>query len=929
LTYAGTPDNITTYNRGICVIDVNGNTSIPYEGQDWYGATATTPCNTRGVVSDNGTDNFWGCGGQDGIEWFNPLEQNPPSQIQGLQNRLAGVKIINRTLYTSLSLGDQLAQGVGQLYSPGIYDLTDYNGDLTPLPETGAAAFLNLAVPASPNYPNVEGFDLSPPGSPLGNIAYMADNTRGIAKYVEVGGNWVLACAFGLTNNEGTPGYAGCFGLVVDWTGNYPVVFATTTEGYGGQTDSNRLVRIDDNYNFTDGQFHTNINVTTLATAWSPELVFRGLAWTPDGRPAITSNPASQSVVSGTPAAFSVTATRSSAATYYWLVNGSLDPSQTGATYSVPSASVSGTYQVVVSNSFGAVLSTVANLTVTPGPVAPRLVSPVPALAFTNAVYDTITIPVTASGTTPLNYQWWQVTGSGATPLTSAGDFSGAGTATLTINVSSAADSGNYYVVLSNGTGTPSSNLVATVSIVTPNPVIFIEPFNQFAASNGVASFNVGAYPLNASYQWYQGNTAMSDVPGHWSGSQQPTLSDLNALASDATNYYVVVSYAGNSVTSSVASLTVETPSGYSAVPYTSGMVYQQNFDSLPDPGTATVNNTTTVFPVYIGGVGYSVANPFDFAAPLTVQGDVQGDYGDTTAPAGGLNLPAMAGWYSSDLGNEQIQATTGNTTTGLIISFGCTNAVNTVNPMYPTNNRALGMLSSPATAIQDQAGYPADAVFALRIENLTGHTLTNFNLSYDSELWRNTGLNNTMNNYFYVDPLGTNTTPVNYWTGGLTNLWFTTNQPGYKIGGTEYATNQPIAITNVAFLNVPLATPWTPRGILWLVWEETNSISGAQGIAIDNLVFTTGTTPPLTIASGQPNLSYGPPSAPGAPSVTLSWPHLFTSARLQYTTSLNRPVVWQPVTTPSSTNWQGMNYVTLPVGATPRFYSLANSVGN
>jgi len=36
---------------------------------------------------------------------------------------------------------------------------------------------------------------------------------------------------------------------------------------------------------------------------------------------------------------------------------------------------------------------------------------------------------------------------------------------------------------------------------------------------------------------------------------------------------------------------------------------------------------------------------------------------------------------------------------------------------------------------------------------------VTNFNLSYDSELWRNTGLINVMNNYFYVDPLGTNTT--------------------------------------------------------------------------------------------------------------------------------------------------------------------------
>jgi hypothetical protein len=911
-TYFGTPDNLTSYNRGICVIDVNGNASIPYEGQDWYGATATTPCNTRGVVSDDGTNNFWGCGSEDGVEWFNPSEQNPPSQIEGLQENLGAVKIINGTLYTSFSLADQVAQGVGQFYPPGIYDLADFSGNLTPLPETGGAAYLNLVVPASPDYPNVEGFDLSPPGSPLGNIAYMADDNKGISKYVEVAGNWVLACGFGFTNNEGTAGYAGCFGLVVDWTGSYPVVFATTTEGAGGQTDANRLIRIDDNYNFTDGQFHTNINVTTLATAWSQELAFRGLAWTPDARPAITSNPASQSVVSGTPAAFSVTATRSSAAAYYWLVNGALDPSQTGATYSVSSASVSGTYQVVVSNSFGAVTSTVANLTVTPGPVAPSLVSPVTALAFTNAVYDTITIPVTVAGTTPLSYQWWQVTGAGATHLINGGDFSGAGTATLSVNVSSTADAGNYYAVVSNGTGT-SSNLVATVSIVTPNPVIFIEPFNQIAASNGVASFTVGAYPLEATYQWYQGNTALSDVSGHWAGSQQQTLSDLNAQGSDSTNYYVVASYAGNSVTSSVASLTVETPPAFSAVPYTSGMVYQQNFDSLPDPGTTNINNTTTLFPVVIAGVAYSVANPFDFAAPLTVQGDVVGDNNPpaTAGPAGGLNLPAMTGWYSSDLGNEQIQAQTGNTTTGLIISFGCTNAYNAVNPMYPTNNRALGMLSSPATALQDASGFPADAIFALRLRNLTGKTVTNFNLSYDSELWRDTGLINNMNNYFYVDPLGTNSTPVNYWTGGLTNLLFTTNQPGFKAGGYTFATNSPIAITNMAFLNVPLSTPWTEGGILWLVWEETNSISGAQGIAIDNLVFTTGTQPKLQL------------SQTGS-SVVLSWPRMFTGYTLQSSTNLANPNNWQSVS-PLPSSFDGMYLVTNTVGGLNMYYRLIN----
>ncbi len=622
-----------------------------------------TQTNPRGVVSDDGTNNFWGSGSAVGIEWYNPALQNPPTQIEDL-NSVRAVKVINGSLYTSLQYGDG-----GGLYPQGIYNLTTFSGALAALPENQSGAyFLHLVVPASSQYQNVDGFDMNPQR----NIVYMADDSAGVTKYVEVNGNWQLACAFGITNNTGT-GNTGCFGLVVDWTGNYPVVFATTTEGAGGAANSNRVIRIDDNYNFTDGQMH-NITPTTLATAWQAgtnNVVFRGLAWTPDGRSTITINPASQSVVTGTSVNFNVVVSAAYPNTYYWLVNGTLDPSQTTSTYSVPSALVNGTYQVIVSNSFGAVTSSVANLTVTSGSVAPSLVSPVPALNLTNAVDDTITIPVTFSGTTPISYQWWQVTGSGSTLLANSGDFANTGTATLTINASTTADSGSYYVVANNGVGAPVSNLVATVTIVTPNPIIFSQPGNAIAASNGVAIFTVGGYPLSATYQWYQGTTPMSDVYGHWSGSQTQVLTDSDAQSTDATTYYVVVSSGGNSVTSSVVTLSVASPAPFSALPYTAfGEVYQQNFNSLPDPGTGYVNNGTTTVPATIGGTNYAVSNPFDFAAPLIVSGDVNA----TNGPGGGLNLSTMVGWYSSDLGAEQIQAQPGNTTTGLIISFGCTN---------------------------------------------------------------------------------------------------------------------------------------------------------------------------------------------------------------------------------------------------------------
>ena len=892
LAVPGTPSQLNI-PRGLCVIDVEGNSYIPYEGSAWYGLGAGTQTNPRGAVSDNGTNNFFGSGSLDGKEWYQPGNASTPESIQNLSS-VRAVKFINGFFYTSLQGNDG-----GSQYPPGIYDYSPVNSSAVLLPPValpeGDIFFLNLVVHASPLYPNVESFDLSPQR----NIAYIADSTYGIQKYVEVAGNWTLACAFGITNNTSgsvtsfPASYTGCFGLVVDWTGSYPVVFATTTEGTGGYTHANRLIRLDDNYNFTDGNLHTNITVTTLATGWSGNIVFRGLAWTPDRRPVITSNPPSKSVVNGAAVKFTVGATTLFPNTYKWLVNGVLDPSQTTTNYNVASAAAGGTFQVIVTNQFGAVASAVATLTVTPGLTAPNLLSPVPPLNLTNALYDTISLPVTASGTTPLSYQWWH----GATQLSDSGDFTGTATGTLTINISTNADAGSYYVVVRNGTGTPSSNLAATVTVTTPLPILFVEPVNTTVASNGACSFTASAYPLNATYQWYQGTTQLSDSGGHWSGSATATLKDLNAMAADQGSYSVVVTDTGGSVTSSVVTLTVATPAPFSTAPYTSlGMIYTQNFDSLPDPGVTSVNNGTTTKPVLIGGTNYSVGNPFDFAAPAI--------------SGGGLNLPSMAGWYSSDTGADQIQATSGDNTTGLIVSFGCTNAVNTVNPLYPTNNRALGIISSPATSAGGNAGNVSDAVFALRLLNVSGQTLTNMNLSYVSELWRNTLTPNSVSNYYYVDPLGTNNTPTNNLTGFLTTLQFPTNLGSAPSSLQKtYGTNGPIATNQISFVNLPLATPWPQGGVLWLVWEEPLAVSGGQGIGIDNLVF----------SSGPPSLAIQQSGS----SATISWPQMFTAYFLQYNnTDITKPADWQ-TSLQTPVVFDGMNTVTVTNSGTPQYFRL------
>ena len=82
----------------------------------------------------------------------------------------------------------------------------------------------------------------------------------------------------------------------------------------------------------------------------------------------------------------------------------------------------------------------------------------------------------------------------------------------------------------------------------------------------------------------------MSDA-GDFSGSATPTLCIAATTTADSgTNYYIVVSNLGGSVTSSVATVSVMTPPTLSFVSY-SNQVYIQTFDGLPDPGSVSVNS--------------------------------------------------------------------------------------------------------------------------------------------------------------------------------------------------------------------------------------------------------------------------------------------------------------------------------------------------
>jgi hypothetical protein len=70
-------------------------------------------------------------------------------------------------------------------------------------------------------------------------------------------------------NNAG-----GCFALAADFAGSAPVIYATTTEGYGTSVNSNRVVRIVDT--------NSAAVVTTLVQAGSTNVAYRGIDFTPE-----------------------------------------------------------------------------------------------------------------------------------------------------------------------------------------------------------------------------------------------------------------------------------------------------------------------------------------------------------------------------------------------------------------------------------------------------------------------------------------------------------------------------------------------------------------------------------------------------------------------------------------------------------------------
>jgi hypothetical protein len=255
--------------------------------------------------------------------------------------------------------------------------------------------------------------------------------------------------------------------------------------------------------------------------------------------PVITTQPASQTVTVGSSVTFTAAASGTPAPTFVWSKGGVAINGATSATYTIASVATSdaGTYTVKATNAAGNVASNPATLTVN----VPAAITTQPSANATYVVGNTLSLSVGATGTPTPTYQWRKA----------GTNISGATNASFSIATLGLTDAGTYDVVVTNSAGTATSNAVTFA--VNQGPVITTQPAAQTMGAGGNVTFSVAATGTPApTYQWSKGGSAISGAT-----SASYTISSITT--NDAGSYTVTVANSVATVTSSAATLTVNT----------------------------------------------------------------------------------------------------------------------------------------------------------------------------------------------------------------------------------------------------------------------------------------------------------------------------------------------------------------------------------
>ncbi|MEI8278852.1 MAG: T9SS type A sorting domain-containing protein [Bacteroidota bacterium] len=296
-----------------------------------------------------------------------------------------------------------------------------------------------------------------------------------------------------------------------------------------------------------------------------------------------------------------------------------------------------------------------------------------PPTTATVCTNGTVTIPVTATGTT---FQWQYLNGATWTNLTNTAPYSGVNTTTLTIT--NPAITYNGVNLRFTATGGAGGNKTSTTCVLTVNalPVINTQPVAATICAGQNTSFTVAATGTTLTYQW-KVSTAGAAGPynnitngGVYSGATSATL-NITAATAGMNNYYYecVVSGAGAcSATSTGVLLTVNTAPAITTQPHDSTLCFGAN----------------AIYAVYTSGTG------------LVYQWKVS-----TTGVAGPYNNITNGGFYMGANSAALVVFSPPVTMSGYYYECLITG---TCNPPITTTPRLLTVNALPAITTQPSA---------------------------------------------------------------------------------------------------------------------------------------------------------------------------------------------------------------------------------
>ncbi|MFC1476814.1 immunoglobulin domain-containing protein, partial [Fibrobacterota bacterium] len=250
----------------------------------------------------------------------------------------------------------------------------------------------------------------------------------------------------------------------------------------------------------------------------------------------IVEQPEPLSVDPGANASFTVTASGKSPIYYLWQKNGVDIPTATSPTYTINSVSASDVamYRCKVSNGGGERISNEVLLSLN-GP-AVIVVNPEDTTQWTGR---SISFQVTASGSTPIIYQWQK---DGINVM-------GGTQRVLNVDNLTISDAGNYRCIAENQQGADTSD--AAKLTVKESAKIITHPDSLDAFEGDTVSFSVvaaGEAPIT--YQWLKNGFEISN-------ETLPALTLNRITSADVGKYQCIAVNDGGSDTSNIATLTV------------------------------------------------------------------------------------------------------------------------------------------------------------------------------------------------------------------------------------------------------------------------------------------------------------------------------------------------------------------------------------